>query len=460
MFQSFSSWISRVCATTNKLVVRNLPQSDRLQKVLAKAIAGTFSIRLLNIGLAYLVSLLLARILGADGYGSYIYGLSVVGFLQIPTMLGTNSLVTREVAVYKTQEQWGLAKGITRWVKLNIIVVSLLTTAISGVIFWLYQDSFQIDSIYVILLGLLVLPISNLLKISESQLGALGHIVKSQLPEVIIRPLIMISALVGSYFFWQDRVSSTAVMGYYLVATTVCLLIISWTIYRLTPIAIAKSKPEYKRRFWFYEALPMLLIDSMYLINNQTDTLMLGVLTDSASVGIYSITNRGANLMNFILSVFNVSLAPTIASLHAAGEKQKLQQLVKKSANLVFLSSVPIALGLIIFGSWFLGIFGAEFVKGHTVLTILCLGKLVNASTGAVALLLNMTGYQKYTFIGVAISAVINVFLNALLIPQWGVEGAATATALSTIIWNILLVIFVRQRLGINMNPFSKTRAN
>ena len=454
------SWINRPFLTANRLISKTFAQGDLLQKLLAKAIAGTFGIRLLNIGLAYLVSLLLARILGADGYGSYIYGLSIVGFLQIPTMLGTNSLITREVSVYKTQEKWGLAKGITRWVKLNIILTSLLAPVITALVFWFYQDSFKVDSIKVIFLGLLVLPISNLLKISESQLRALGHIVKSQLPEVIIRPLIMICALVGSYFFWQDRVSSTAVMGYYLLATTVCLLMISWTIYRLTPQEITKSKPEYKRRFWFYEALPMLLIDSMYLINNQTDTLMLGVLTDSASVGIYSITNRGANLMNFILSVFNVSLAPTIASLHAAGEKQKLQRLVKKSANLVFLSSVPIALGLIVFGSWFLGIFGTEFVQGHTVLTILCLGKLVNASTGAVALLLNMTGYQKYTFIGVAISAVINVILNSLLIPQWGVEGAATATAISTIIWNVLLVIFVRQRLGINMNPLSKTRIN
>jgi O-antigen/teichoic acid export membrane protein len=66
-----------------------------------------------------------------------------------------------------------------------------------------------------------------------------------------------------------------------------------------------------------------------------------------------------------------------------------------------------------------------------------------------------MTGYQKYTFIGVAVSAILNIILNAALIPQWGAEGAAMATAISTVVWNILLVSFVQKKLNIKMNPLS-----
>ena len=455
MFSILTFWIESVKRIARNLFNKISPNSANLQKILAKAIAGTFSIRLLNIGLAYIVSILLARLLGADGYGSYIYALALVNFLKIPTMLGMNPLIIREVSAYQAREKWGLAKGIVRWTSWVIFLLSLLSAIVAGLLVWQFQSQLKVDSIAVILVALISLPLANLLKVKESQLHAFKHIVKAQLPEVIIRPILLISLLSILYFLFREQLDSTWAIGVYVLATGICLIVISIVIDRVIPKQIVTAKPEYRPKFWLNEAFPMLLTGSMYLINNQTDTLMLGVLTNSASVGIYSIANRGASLMNFVLSVFNVSLAPTIASLHAKGEKEKLQKIVTKSANLVLLSSLPIAVVLIFFGKWFLAMFGQEFVRGQTVLSILCIGKLINASTGAVALLLNMTGYQKYTFIGVAVSAVLNVILNASLIPQWGAEGAATATAISTVVWNILLVIFVQQRLKINMNPLS-----
>lgn len=452
------SWIDNWSKSSSKLLQKVSPNSIDLKSFLAKAIAGTFSIRILNIGLSYVISVFLARLLGADGYGSYVYGLTLIGFLQIPSLFGTSSLITREVAIYKTQEKWDLAKGIVRWANTNVLWLSFATTILAGLIIWQFQDNFKVDNISVIFLSLMLLPLSNCLKIRESQLQGIGHIVKAQFPDVVIRPILLIILFGSFYFLFKEEFNSTWAMGIYVLATGICLVVISLTVARVIPIKIAEAKPQYNRRFWFQEALPMVLINSMYLINNETDALMLGVLTSSTAVGVYSIANRGASLMNFILSVFNVSIAPTIASLYAAGEKEKLQKLVKRSSNLVFFSSLPIALVLIVFGQWFLGMFGQEFTQGQSTLTILCVGKLINASTGAIALLLNMTGYQKYTFIGVAVSAVLNIILNAALIPQWGAEGAALATAISTIVWNILLVIFVQKRLNINMNPLSFRR--
>jgi O-antigen/teichoic acid export membrane protein len=458
MFNFMTSWVDLWGKFSSRLLQKISPNSVDLKKFLAKAIAGTFSIRVLNIGLAYAVSLILTHLLGADGYGSFVFALTLIGFLQIPSLLGTTSLITREVAIYKTQEKWGLAKGIVRWADLNVLGLSLGLSLITGLIIWQFHGQLKVNNISIILISLILLPISNCLKIRESQLHAIGHIIKGQLPDVIIRPILLIVAFTIFYFLFREEFNPTWAMVIYVAATAICLVVMILTVVRVIPSQIKEAKPEYNRRFWFQEALPMLLINSMYLINNETDTLMLGVLSSSTAVGIYSIANRGASLMNFILSVFNVSIAPTIASLYAAGDKQRLQKLVKQSANLVFLSSLPIALLLIIFSKWFLGMFGAEFIQGQAVLSILCLGKLINASTGAVALLLNMTGYQKYTFMGVAVSAILNVILNAAFIPQWGAEGAAIATAISTVIWNILLVIFVQKRLNINMNPLSFTK--
>ncbi|NET91585.1 MAG: oligosaccharide flippase family protein, partial [Kamptonema sp. SIO1D9] len=207
---------------------------------------------------------------------------------------------------------------------------------------------------------------------------------------------------------------------------------------------------------WLRSALPMLLIGSLYIVNNQTDTVMLGAMKDSEAVGIYTVANRGASLITFVLVAFNTSLAPTFASLYAQGDKRRLQRVVTKGCRMVLLAALPIAFALIAFGYWFLLLFGAEFVQGQTALTILSFGQLANAATGSVALLLIMTGHERDTAIGISASALLNIILNAILIPQWGVEGAATATATSTFFWNIILVVFAQKRLQINSTVLGK----
>ena len=101
-----------------------------------------------------------------------------------------------------------------------------------------------------------------------------------------------------------------------------------------------------------------------------------------------------------------------------------------------------------------MGLFGQEFVSGSPALIILSGAQLVNAAAGSVGLTLMMTGHERSTAYGLFVSAVVNVVLNAVLIPQFGVVGAAVATATSTILWNVLLIIEVYRKLGIDSTAF------
>ena len=101
-------------------------------------------------------------------------------------------------------------------------------------------------------------------------------------------------------------------------------------------------------------------------------------------------------------------------------------------------------------------LFGKEFTQGQYALTILCVGRLIHAAAGSVGLLLNMTGNERFTFISNVAGTGLNVVLNALLIPRWGVEGAALATTSTTILMNIMNTLWVRQKLGIHCTAFGK----
>ena len=130
---------------------------------------------------------------------------------------------------------------------------------------------------------------------------------------------------------------------------------------------------------------------------------------------------------------------------------KRLQRVVTISARAMFVSSFPIAMAMVFFGRWFLLlVFGHEFTQGAAVLAILSIGLLMNALGGAAGLILEMSAYAKDTARWMGLAAAVNVLLNRLLIPRWGVEGVAVATAISLILQNSLLVIWVQRRLGIH----------
>ena len=180
------------------------------------------------------------------------------------------------------------------------------------------------------------------------------------------------------------------------------------------------------------------------------DILMLGTLVGTEAAGIYKAATRGADLVVFSLSMISMPLAPIIASLYAQGETERLQRGVTKAARVGFLASLPVAICMFFFGHLFLRIFGQEFQSGATSLAILSVGQIVNAATGPVGWLLAMTGKEKKAALGILVGAASNMVLCLFLIPPYGIIGAAVATTTSTVIWNLMLVYYVRTSLGID----------
>lgn len=88
----------------------------------------------------------------------------------------------------------------------------------------------------------------------------------------------------------------------------------------------------------------------------------------------------------------------------------------------------------------------------------LCCGQIVNACAGSVTLLLTTTGHEGDALKGIALGAIVNVIGNAVMIPLYGINGAAVATGLSTVVWNVALGILVYRRLGINPTMFGRLR--
>jgi O-antigen/teichoic acid export membrane protein len=196
-------------------------------------------------------------------------------------------------------------------------------------------------------------------------------------------------------------------------------------------------------------SLPMLLSSSSFLVLEWTDTIMLGMYRTAEEVGVYSVAMKVAILTFIMLYAINSIAAPKFAEIYGKGDKKDFELIVKQSTKLIFWSSLPIILSIFLFPSFILGIFGQQFTIGVHALLILTFGQFIRAISGSVGYILQMTGRQRI-FQNILISgAVINIGLNALLIPRYGINGAAIASTISTIFWNLTSVLFIKFHLNI-----------
>ncbi len=440
------------CAVTRSPMTRLQTSLTRLTSLFGprggakQGAVWSLLMRVASAGMAFATSVLLARLLGLSGYGVYALVFAWINLLAIPTALGMDKFMVREVAVYRARGQWDKLGGFLRWGNLAVLLASLTVAVLAaGVAFFALEPGGGLRLAF--WLALVSLPLTTLTSLRQAAMRGFGHIVGGQWPELLLRPLLIVALSVLAWLALPDFDATWAV-GAALTATLIAFIVGAGLLTRVLRREAPPTPPSFEARRWLQSALPFMLISGMYVLNARTDVVMLGALSGTDAVGLYTPATRGAELISFVLLAVNTALAPTLARLYAEGKRAQLEASVAKSTRLITLASLPLALGFILLGGPFLLLFGPEFVGAQGALVILSVGQLINAATGTVGMLLNMTGHERDTALAVGAAALLNILLNALLIPAYGIEGAAVATALSTLTWNLLLAGFVYRRLG------------
>jgi O-antigen/teichoic acid export membrane protein len=223
---------------------------------------------------------------------------------------------------------------------------------------------------------------------------------------------------------------------------------------RRWPEGLAEAKPDYEVRPWLAMALPSIFIAGMGVLQNSIDRVMIGSLLNTDLSGIYNAATRTATLVAFGLQAVNAMLAPMVSGMHSTGDTRQLQRVLRMAAWGLFSYTALGSVALIAFGPWVLALFGEEFAAGYAPLVIMVLAQTVNATCGSVGLLLQMTGHQRKVATVLAVTAVLNVALNVVLIPRFGMNGAAAATGITMVVWNLTMLVIVKRVLNLNPTIF------
>ena len=431
-------------------------------KSLLRQVFASFGIKFANVALSLLLAVLLARVLGVSGYGDYAFVYAIVMMLAIPSQMGLPQLVVRETARADRNQDWAAMRTIWRWAHLFVILSSFGTMTV--VLIWVVLRVQETGIRNAFIFGLLLIPLIALGNVRGAALSGLGKVVLGQLPENVLRPLCLFAGLSSAaYLVAQGQMTAAGALGLHVGAAGFAFLVGSVLLSQNRPryVALAEASPP-QTRAWLMAAGAFGLLAGLQTINSTLDIVMIGIMRSREEVGIYKIAVTAAGLTVLGLQVINIVIMPRIAHLHAGRELKAMQALVTTTARLILLAAGLASLVLIVFGKVLIGYaFGADFVAGYPALVVLTLGQLANAAFGSVGLLLNMSGHERFSLVGVAIACVANVCLNLVLIPLFGILGAATATAVTLVIWNVVLYWQVWQKLGIDSAAIRlmKTRA-
>lgn len=428
----------------------------KLQTRLFKSFAGVMGLKVGASGLGFILNILLARFLGVTSFGVYTYALAWHDLLIIPALLGLDTLMVREVAVYKAKSEWGLLRGLLRWSNLIVLASSVLTSLIAIAFIWNLDFPEQPEMLLTFSLAMSLLPISALRNIRLAAMKGLKLVFMGLFPEMILVPILVIS-ISGAWYLLGDRtLTASMVLGSRLIATIVTLGIGIYLLQKNLPPEVKQAKYQYQTKAWIDKLLPFMLLGGMYVITSRSDTLMLGTIIGAEASGLYNPVIRGVQLLAFVLTAVNNVLSPNIAGLYTENKTQEMQRVVTQSSRIMLLVSLPMAAFFIFGGNWYLSLFGTEFVRARPALTILCIGQLFSIASGSVGILLTMTGNEKSNLFASIINVALNIVLNWFWIPLWGLSGAAAATTVSTVAVNIFKVISVRKRIGIDSTALGK----
>jgi len=206
----------------------------------------------------------------------------------------------------------------------------------------------------------------------------------------------------------------------------------------------------------FFFSFPLIFAGLAGLITGWTDTLMLGYFSTISAVGIYNVALPTAKLLSVGTGAFAVIFMPVVSELYAKNRWKDLSNVYSSVTKWVLSIILPLFLLMSLFSPSLMNImFGSEYIAGATALSILSFSYFITSLFGLAAPLLQSYGRTKIIMGCGFIGAGSNFILNLLLIPIYGVDGAAFATGISAVLMSVLYLFFA-YRIG-KVHPFRRS---
>jgi len=415
------------------------PGLDRNILAAAKGGGIVFVGKVFTYGSRFLIAFLLARLLGAEGYGSYNLALSAATIAGGLALVGLDAALLRYIALWRSRSD---DAGVWGALQVGLVVTTVLSvligTALFALSYWIAATVFHDIRLapYLQLSAVIVplLTLSNILAGATRGFKNFHHFVIAQ---YFVQPLVRVILIVS--FVLVGLGIEQAILIYGIADLSASLLLLYFLNKEFSLRRPLKSGRREVRALLSF-SVPVWLSDSMLTFRNSIQIVLLGSLATVTTVGIFAVASQLNLVADLVQSSVTTAVKPIIVEVHDQGKRMDLASLYQTVSKWMFAFNLPIFLIVVLFPTQILSLFGKSFTLGAEALTILAWASLVDAATGMCGAVLDYSGYAKLKLFNSVLRLALSISLNLWLIPIWGMVGAAVAVLVSELVVNLLRV--------------------
>jgi O-antigen/teichoic acid export membrane protein len=410
--------------------------------------AGTaFLIRASGAILAYTSQVLFAHWMGTFQFGVYVYVWTWVMLLAGVVDFGLCGAAQRFIPEYTQRRTMDLLRGFhsgSRWLALCLSSGIAVLGALAAQLAQPWLDGDEILPLYI---ACLALPLYGVLHVQSGIARAHNWTPLAQLPIYVIRQIILIVLMGAAYLlaFPTDAITATivSVVSVWLIAIGQLLVL-----NRKLAAGIETGPKAHEVRTWLATSLPIVMVEGFYLLLTYCDVLLLNFFQTPDDIAIYYAAGKTLSLVAFVHYAVAQTTMHKFGKHHVSGDRRKLAAALSHAIHLTFWPSLAATILVLIGGIPLLWLFGADFIAGYPLMFVLAVGLLARSAVGPLAPLLNVIGEQRVCAMIFAGAFLTNLVLCLILIPLFGVMGAAISTAIALVVESASLFFVTKRRLG------------
>jgi len=390
-------------------------------------------------------SLAVASLLGAEEYGRYAFGMAWATVLLLPVALGQDRLLLRQVAAAAETADWATVHRVMGW-SARTIARAAVPILLIGVLLILVTPANT--GAHLAGLALIAVPAIVYTRASEAVLRGLGYLVRGQLGEAILRPVLVLAGIAALHELGR-KVSGSGALVLQIASAGLAFLILAIMTALVLPRAAPSGDVFVPPPQWRAATRSLTAAGLLQVLLQRIDVILLALLAGPAVTGLYAAVAPLAAFATFGLTAAAIWVGPAVAASWHAGERARLQQVLSSSSLLGSGFAAAFACVLLPVAPWLLHQVGPEYAGGRSALAVLLAGNVVNAAAGPVVQVLLMTGHERDVVRVMLVALVSAAVLLAVMVPAWGALGAAGAISGTMMAWNLALVRQVRRRCGV-----------
>lgn len=413
-----------------------------------------FVIRVASAAIAFISQIVLARLMGEFEYGIFAFVWVLVVLAGNLSCLGFHTSVIRFLHQHRAGGEMATVRGLNLTVRVIALVSSSLLAGAGLLFLQFFGDRMEAYYLVPVTLALFTMPMIALGDVLEGTARSNGWTIVALSPTYLIRPSLILVFMLAALWFGAPHTAVTAMeaaLAATYVTTLVQLIRLSMRLHKL----YGHGNRQYEIGPWFRYSLPLFLVDGIGFLLTNADVVVVGLYLPPDQVGIYYAAAKTIVLVQFVYFSIKAVAQPRFSQMMAEGDMDGLAVFAGQTVRWSFWPSLAIGLCALAAGELLLSLFGSAFTAGYWLMAILFSGIMAKALVGPGEVLLSMAGRQNLCVLLYTVTLAASITLNVVLIPHFGLIGAASATAAATMIEALLLHIAVRRTLGIVLFAFA-----